>query len=361
MGFDYAGKIRGLLATADSHEANGNDGLAATFRAKALEWMDKYKIAEEDALAADPTSAEPELRLIDLTPPPSDLAGYLPLIAASIARHCEVRIFTTRPGWTSYRFHVVGYEGDLRYFELLWTSAYLMFSTRIDPHWDDALLEEYNIHRLRRAGHTRKEIADRAWGPGAGSIAANRSKVQRIYVAQAKIAGEDPAAAGLGFQAKDYRRAYAEAFQTRLVRRMTEARDAANAVGGVVVLAGRKERVQDAFYRLVPDAQPVTTVSKEFADPTLSCDRCIALRAKELKKPVQIQRDPASVTCQEHAYMRPQKWTAADEARWQRQQNGSSARAGRAGGREAADGVALRGTASTTANRLDPANHALEG
>lgn len=359
MGFDYASKIRALLAKADSEDELGNEGAAAQFRAKALEWMDRYRIAEEDALAVDPATVEPILRLIDLTPPSSELTGWLPLIAESIARHCEVRLFTTRVQWTTYRWHVVGYEGDVRYFELLWTSAYLMFSTRIDPHWDDTISPEENIHRMRRAGHTRREIAQRAFGDG--NLPANRSKVQRIYVAQAKKHGENPSAAGLGFQAKDYRSAYAQAFHSHLVSRLRQARDAANAAGGVVVLAGRAERVQNAFYTLVPDAQPSTEPSREFADPTLSCDRCQALRRKELTKPQNLQRDPSSVTCNTHAYMRPRAWTQADEARFQRQHNGSSARAGRASGREAADGVILRGTASPTANRVEASNQALEG
>jgi hypothetical protein len=233
-----------------------------------------------------------------------------------------------------------------------------MFSTRIDPVWDDTLPVETNIHRMRRAGHTRREIAQRAFGDG--GLALNRTKVQRIYVAQAKAAGEDPVAAGLGFQAKDYRRSYAQEFISHLSRRLRTARDAANATGGVVVLAGRAERVQEAFYTHVPEARPSTEPSREFADPTLTCDRCKALRRKELTKPQELQRPPSEVTCQDHNWMKPRKWTQADEDRWQRKYNGVSARAGRASGREAADGVALRGTSSPTANRLDAANHALE-
>lgn len=359
MGFDYAGKIRSLLAKADSEEQIGNEGAAAAFRAKAAEWMQRYRIAEEDALAEDPTTVEPQMHIIDLTPPSSELNHYLPLIADTIARHCEVRLHTTMVKWTTYRFQVVGYEGDIRYFEFLWTSAYLMFSTHVDPHWDDTLTRDINIHRMRRAGHTRKEIAFRAgWD---GNDAKVRTKVQRIYVSQARAAGEDPAAAGLGFQAKDYRRAYAQAFLDRLSRRLREARDAANAVGGVVVLAGRAERVTEAFYLLVPDAKPTQTVSREFSDPTLNCDRCKALRAAELKKPVQVQRVPAEVVCREHNWMKPRKWTDADERRWQNKQNGPSARAGRASGRQAADGVVLRGTSSPTAKRVGDSNQALEG
>jgi len=358
MGFDYASKIRGLLATADSHEAAGNEGAAASFRAKALEWMDRYRIAEEDALAEDPTTAEPKLTIVDLAHETSDISGYLPLVAQAIARHCEVRLHIVRPTWGNYRMKVVGYEGDVRYFEFLWTSAYLMFATRIDPVWDSTISPETNIHRLRRAGHTRKEIAFKAGWNGDDPKA--RQKVQRVYVTEAKAAGEDPAAAGLGFQAKDYRSAYAQAFLDRLSRRLREARDAANASGGVVVLAGRAERVQESFYTLVPEARPSTEPSREFADPTLTCSRCIKLRADELKKPIQTQRPPAEVTCRDHNWTKPRRWTDADEARWQRQQNGSSARAGRASGRQAADGVVLRGTASPTANRVEAANQALE-
>lgn len=358
MGFDYAGKIRGLLAKADSAEKLGNDGEAAAFRAKAQEWMKRYQIAEEDALAVDPTLVEPILVTIELTPPASDLTGYLPMIADVLARHCEVRLYHTTVAWTTHRWQVVGYEGDVRYFELLWTSAYLMFSTRIDPHWDDTISTEENIHRMRRAGHTRREIAQRAFGDG--NLPANRSKVQRIYVAQARAAGEDPAAAGLGFQAKDYRREYAQAFVDRLTRRLREARDAVNAVGGVVVLAGRAERVQEAFYTLVPEARPTQQPVVAYKDPRDTCPRCIALRAKELKKPVEEQRPADEIACQAHAYMKPRKWTEADEARWQRRYNGQSARAGRASGREAADGVHLRGTASPTAKRVEAANRAIE-
>jgi hypothetical protein len=97
-----------------------------------------------------------------------------------------------------------------------------------------------------------------------------------------------------------------------------------------------------------------------YKDPRDTCPRCIALRAKELKKPVEIQRDPSDIACQDHAYLRPRKWTQADEARWNRQQYGSSARAGRASGRQAADGVHLRGTSSPTAQRVEASNKALE-
>lgn len=361
MGFDYAGKIRGLLAKADSLDAMGNEGEAQAFRNKAEEWRSRYSESLNNALAEDPTSVEPELLVVELATPSSELTHYRSIIADLIARHCDVRLYTTRPNWTSYRFQAVGFGTDLRYFEYLWTAADLMFSTRIDPHWDDTISPEENIFRMRRAGHTRKTIADRAWGEGAGAIAANRVKVQGIYRKMAAAAGEATTAAGLGFQAKDYRRAYAQAFVDRLTRRLREARDASNTSFGVVVVHGRDKAVEDAFYTLVPEARPSQDVKVAWKDPRDTCPRCIKLRADELKKPAEAQRDPSAIACREHAYMKPRGWTQADEARWQRQQNGSSAKAGRASGREAADGVTLRGTSSPATVRVEAANRALEG
>jgi hypothetical protein len=361
MGFDYAAKIRALLAKADGEEALGNDGAGAEFRAKAQEWMNRYKIAEEAALAEDPTAAEPTFVKVTYKPRSEEVSSFYIGLVTILAQHTEVEWHLDYLSDSSWQVTVVGYEGDVRYFEFLWTSAFLMFTTKIDPHWDEAQSTEINIFNLRQAGIKRKEIADRAWGNGAGDLAQNRSKVQRMYLAEARRQGVSATATGLGFQAKDYRRAYASEFNSALESRLRRARDAANASGGVVVLAGRKDRVREAFYTMFPSERPRSTVSREYVDPTLNCDRCQALRRKELTKPEDLQRNPSAITCQGHAYMRPRAWTEADERRWQNKHNGPSARAGRSSGRQAAEGVILRGTASPTAKRVEGSNQALEG
>lgn len=337
--FDYAAKIRGLLAMAESAEQIGNDHEAAAFRAKAQEWMNRYRVAEEGALAEDPASIEPTHVNIDFYFRSYEVSSAYLTMAASLARHCEIRINIAVLANMGYRITAVGYEGDLRYFEFLWTSAHLMFATKIDAHWQPERSVAENIFFMRQAGIKRAEIADAAgWD---GRKAADRSKVQRQYLAEAARRGEAAAATGLGFQAKDYRRAYADAFTTRLERRLREARDAANSVGGVVVLSGRADRVDEAFYLLFPKRRPSTEVVASV--PTKECERCA--KAK-------------SGACRQHPNYR---WTAAMEARWQRQQYGASASAGRASGRQAADGVVLRGTASPTAKRVEASNRALEG
>lgn len=341
MGFDYAGKVRAMLAKAESAEKLGSENEAAAYRAAATRIMRDYQIAEEEALAVDPTSAVPTHVVVDLTVTTWELASFFPMILRRIAQHTGVKVHV---GYLNhgYRATIVGYEGDVRYTEFLWTSAYLMFSTRIAPVWDDSRSEADNIFFLRNAGIQRREIADRAWGSGAGLNAGYRSKVQRIYVAEAKRRGEEVRAAGLGFDTKTYREAYATSFVTTLTRRLRNARDAADAMGALPTLYGRTQRVQEAYDTLFPPA-PVADV-EPWKDPTKECVKC----AK------------AKTTCNDHSYMRPRVWSQRDELARQRRENGVSARAGYASGRDAAEGVMIQRD-HTNASRLDPSGTAIEG
>ena len=336
MGFDYAAKIQGLLANADNESLT--DEARATYRAKAEELMVKYRIAEEEALATDEASATPILRDVRVTTGFSELNHYYQTTFGAIARHCGIRhTFIWNNGYVA---RVVGYEGDVRYAEFLWTSALLMFSTRIDPTWDDTLPEDENIWRLRNAGIERRKIADRAWGNG--REAAARSKVQRIYVRECNRRGEPIRAAGLGYQTDTYRQAYAESFRDTLRRRLQEARDAADSVRGGLVLHGREERVEEAFYGHFPHLRPRPATDAP-AGPSGPCPKCAKAKSGH---------------CKDHKPWLP---TKADYRRWDRMENSASALAGQASGRSAAEGVVIvRG--HERPNRVDSGNgKAIEG
>lgn len=358
MAFDYAGKIRALLATADSYRESGNDEAAATFEAKARRFMIDYQIAEEDALAVDPATVVPMWVKIEFVVRDYAMSDYYSRILVHIADHTGTRVNVSTSWIAQYRkFDVtlVGYEGDVRYAEFLWTSAYLMFSTRIDPTWDVARPEAENIFFMRNAGLERRVIADAAWGRGAGREAKNRSKVQRVYLAEARRRGEDARATGLGFSTEQYRTAYAQSFVATLEQRLRAARDAADSLGGVVTLAGRMERVNEALYELFPHRRP-TPPSDVTVRPTKSylpenyvshedCPKCKAA---------------LSGYCRTHNYLKPM--TPAQEAAYDRRNRVTdSMRAGSASGRHAAEGVGLRGTASPRATRLDQSGKAIEG
>lgn len=350
MGFDYAAKIRNLLEAADGQERSA-DRYAAdddhehaeefragakSFRAKAEKLMVQYRIAEEEALATDEAASTPILRTVQITnehTTPGMHVHYQRTFNV-IARHCGVRHTYRWDG--GYTAHVVGYDGDVRYAEFLWTSALLMFSTRIDPRWDADLSEAENIWRLRNAGIERRRIADQAWNNGRDAGA--RQKVQRIYVKECQRRGEPVRAAGLGYQTDTYRQAYAEGFHDTLSYRLRDARDAADSVAGGLVMHGRLERVDEAFYGHFPNLRPQPVKDQPAGEP---CPNCAKAKSGHCR------RHPAYTV------------TKADERRWDRMENSPSALAGKASGRHAAEGVVIaRG--HERANRLDASGRAID-
>jgi hypothetical protein len=345
MAFDYASKVRGLLAKADSAEAMGNLEEMQSYRAAAFRIMRDYQIAEEEALAVDPTSAVPISVVMDFrVNGDSTMSYYLAEALRRICRHTGTRIYIAVYNG-AYRATIVGYEGDVRYTEFLWTSAYLMFSTKITPSWDSNRPEAENIFLMRNAGMERRVIADAAWGRGAGDEPKNRSKVQRVYISEAKARGEEVRAAGLGFDTKTYREAYAESFVTHLTRMMRQARDAADSVGGALTLHGREDRVTEAFYELFPGMRPSDAPAVPYVDPRTDCARCQAA---------------ASGYCREHGYLKPRAWSAADQRRADARMYGASAQAGRQSGRDAAAGVVIQRGHTTNDSRIERSGNAIE-
>jgi hypothetical protein len=341
MAFDYAGKVRALLAKAASAEEMGNDAEAAAYGAAATRIMREYQIAEEEALAVDPTTVVPSHIVMDIKFTGWEMSHRFISIVSVIADHTGVKVHCGSIS-DGYRFTFVGYDTDLRYTEFLCTAAHLMFATRITPTWDENRSEADNIFFMRNAGIERREIADRAWGNGAGKLAKNRSKVQRVYLRECATRGEEARATGLGFDTKTYREAYANSFVTTLQRRLRVARDAADSVGALPTLHGRTQRVQDAYDTLFPPY--VSAGVQSWVDPRTTCE----------KKACQEGR-----ACREHAYMIPRAWSAKDQAALERRTTSASARAGQASGRAAADGVQVQ-RGHTTAARLDPSGVAIE-
>lgn len=329
MAQDFASKVRALLATAESYQAEGNAAAAATYFAKAEQIMNDYRISQADALAVDPTSAVPiEAEFVLYQGYNGFQSDYMSAFRA-VAVHADVRFITTSvQDGAGVKAIVIGFEGDVRYCEYLWTATLLQFVTQIDPVWDTSLTEAENVFRLRHAGIERKYIADRAWGALAGKSAANRSKVQRIYLRECERRNVTPAAAGLGFQTDTYREAYARGFVQTLRDRLSNARDAAGTHRGLPALHGRTEALNEAFYTRFPRTRPVTYTDEQLremanAPAPAPCAKC--------------ETNPSG-TCRAHPY---KGWTKAMEERHARRYNSPSAYAGHDQGARAADAVDL--------------------
>lgn len=260
-------KVRALLDTADSYENEGNLEAAATYRTKAEELMVKYRIEQEETIASDPAAVKPIAEDLDLAGYGSKYKSHYHTMWYHISRHCGLRSWEeyayTEDGYV-LRTHAVGYEEDLRYADMLFTSARMVFTERLEPKIDHSLSDQVNVYRLRSAGIERVRIAEMMWGNTDKLFLA---RVGRLYKAECQERGEEAMLSGRGVTGKAYREQYADQFVTTLTNRLWQARQAAGAGGGLV-LHGRKERVEEAFYTFYPDQRPKPAL------PTAEKPRC---------------------------------------------------------------------------------------
>jgi hypothetical protein len=315
-------RVQKLINQADQAEARGqslsgvtsesdNANEAAAYRAAAERIMREYRIEEEHLIATDQITTGVVMHSIFGLDDRSEFYTSYLVMMRWIADHAEIEMqvrYNRSDEDHGIWFDLFGYEGDLRMAEWLWSSARLVFGSHLEPTVNRAESDQVNAYNLRQSGMLRKDIARALWGD---NTPANRSRAQRLYVAECKVRGEQPALSGLGSDAEMYRDAYATGFLNRLCNRLRAARDAADSVGGVTVLHGRSDRIKEALYIAYPNRRP-----------------------KPRTDVVPVSNTPAKMD------RRVKSWTQADERRLRRQ-TGASAQAGRNAGGVAAGKVEI--------------------
>lgn len=259
MAMDYLNVVRQLVERANDPRLE-NEIERQRMREKAEHLMRKYRIDEEDLIAQDPKSAEPIQKKMVLLGDSyrNPFTDWYFSMFAEVAEHtgCEYLARYERnanTGKVGLCGYLVGYEGDVMYAELLYTDAYMTFGSHVDPRYDPSKSERENIYVLRRSGMPRKDVAQAIWG---NWTHANSAKVGRIFREECVARGENPDVMGRGFDNEVYREAYARNFVFRLGDRLRAARRAEDEHGGALVLHGRKERVQEAFWTAFPEQRP---------------------------------------------------------------------------------------------------------
>lgn len=313
-------KIRGLLDTAESLRQQGNEAAADTYEAKAKALRDKYAVEEEALIAKEPTSVLPVYEEIVVATRGTAWQQEYVNMFHYVAQHCGLRkVYDWKHNGQGYVVTacVVGYESDIRYAELLYTNARLVFAEKLEPKVNPALSEQVNVYRLRGAGIERVRVADMMWG---NRDKPNLSKVGRLYKAECKARGEEALLSGRGVTGAVYREQYATEFVWTLDRRLRRAQDAAGQYGGGLVLHGRAERVDEAFYERYPHLRPKPAIEQATEQ---ECERCKAAKAKR----------GADATCKDH---KPWKPTKADIARSERYHSPAAVRGRQAGATAAA-------------------------
>lgn len=308
-------KIEALLARAD--HPNTPPAEADTARMMAERIMVKYKIDQEDLIARGDLKVDQfnvMFKRVQVTPLGNEYADVYASLAAYSAYHAGCKCVWTGYDWTDDGvamrvLEFIGYEADIRYAEMLFLNARLVFADRMEPKPMPDMSDEDNVYRMRSAGMERIRIAEVM---GFGTTGSATAKVTRLYKKACTARGEDPTLTGRSMNVKDFRAAYAEGFKNQYWTNLTMARNAVEREleGGGLVLHGREERILESMYERYPNLRPSTT-------PAVS-------------KP---------------SKAKPAKWTAADERRWQKMNSGAGA-AGRNAGKRAADEVNInQGTA----------------
>lgn len=359
-----AEKIGKLIAMSEDETLPREARSSYAEKAEAL--MRQYRIDEENVISTGEAQVVPQRFKITLV---EYLGSYYANnfrdqymeIWREISRHAGLKSHTEyrydRDDDQATRNRIVavgyGYEMDIRLAQFLWTAAHLTFATRVDVNVNPALSDQENCYYMRGSGMERNDIAHQLWG-SAYTDGPAHGKVQKLYLAECSLRGEQPTVGGKGFQAARYREAYAEGFCDQFGWRLRDARSAVDAKSGGIVLHGRMERIEEAYYTEWEDRRP------EPQDPAARAARRAAnearweAEAEELRKCRESGRcsKAKSGECRKH---RTYHATAADRARWDRQENAPESKAGRAAGVAAASSVDFRRTAGERGHKAPSA------
>lgn len=309
-------RIQALLAKAN--HPNTPEPEAETYRDKAEEMMVSYRVAEQQLrdLGLAP-SMQPTVSVVILTPYRSPFRNtYLEMGTTAVyhvgARAVQKRTTDAETGEMMSALEIVGFESDVRYAELLFTAAAIVFGSKMEPKVDHSLTDGENVYNLRESGMARGRIGElMGWGREAAQ------KVTVVYKREAAARGEKAEVVGKGFNLKDFRAMYTDnflsTFQSRLYRMSLHSGEQ-----GALVLKSRKSEIDEAFYQRYPHLRPseATTVDVYIEpEPETAAER----RSRE---------------AWERKY-----WAAKDK-----QRNSAAGRAGRAAGIRAAESVDLGGS-----------------
>jgi hypothetical protein len=288
--------VQSLIAKADStdspHEADA-------LRAKAEAMMLKYRI-DESMLAQSSTGSAsnnaPVWRTIRVCMLGNEFHKEYRTLMGYCLRHVDCRsvwrsgYVRDEDGRAWYEAEAVGYDTDLRYAEMLFTSFALAFAGKMEPKVNPSLTDEENAYTMRSAGMEGWRISEALWGR---TDKAARSKARKLFAKAAAAKGEDASALlGQGNSVKVFRASYGEGFVREAYSRLWRMRMSGGDTGALV-LKDRREAIDEAFYAKYPNLRPNPNAGQglQLGGRDI-CEKC---------------RKAVSGYCRDHAYLRPSR------------------------------------------------------
>jgi hypothetical protein len=170
-------KVRGLVAKAEHPDTPENEARLCRERADAM--MLKYAIDQATLRESQPVAerARPAKISVDVCPAGSDYERMFIDLVCVVCEHTRTQPVFNCAGIAKHKVaeynrhsaktiqvtaQVYGFESDLKYFEILYTTLLLHMSNGIDPSFDTTASDRANAYALHNAGFNWGEIAKMA-------------------------------------------------------------------------------------------------------------------------------------------------------------------------------------------------------
>lgn len=253
-------KVRSLLAKADSTAFTAE---ADAFRQKADELMTMFAIEEFELVGADVGKREQiKQRRMDVCIIGHVIEQQLIDLSAAIARYCRVRhVYTNLRGYKGQTVYInlVGFESDLDYFEVLFTSLHMHMTGDLEPRYNGSETLGMNVLRMKESGMKWERIAQLC-NAGAGSevIPFPGPKAITVYKAECRRVGAAP----MKTMPSVFVRNFAAGFVTEITHRLLEIRKVTETnveAGGnsLVLFKDRDVQVAEEFHVAFPSIKHV--------------------------------------------------------------------------------------------------------
>lgn len=246
-------KVKGLL---DKAHSTTNEHEKEAFFAKADELMRRYTIEEFMLEQLDESKGRtPVIRDYDIPRVDGDFEfnDNLARLFVTLCNHTGIKIvYRARPT------KIVGWQQDLDFLDILFTSLYTDLMANMKPRWDPDLPEGENLHNFKQAGFKWEDIwYEKCKVTGESEPWQRKHGVRwtNVYKKWADRTGTDrQMSSGLRYFRIDFGYGYVQEVADRL-RRIREAREQ-DAEHVAIVLKDRKSELEDFIEEHWPTPPP---------------------------------------------------------------------------------------------------------
>lgn len=264
-------RIQGLLRQAE--DPGITDAERTAFMERADQLMAKHRLDRAILFANMTQNQKVQGREVVVTTVPamefSEFLGALMRIRKAVYKHCGCALEDKWYGEAK----VVGYQEDIDYASMMFTTVQMEFVRRVFPTWNSALGFDENVHTIKSSGYSWSQVREMGLAHNARDFsgpltAANAgSKLRVAFKRHAKKIGEvvlpgkqQP------MNPQRWRRNFADSFASTIRFRLAEM-DRANkeAAGqeGEIALRSEFDNVMDRFWEEFPDQHPDARKARE--------------------------------------------------------------------------------------------------